>query len=212
MASGNVEFNFGDLLGRAWEIFKNNAGVFVGAVLVTALIILVGSSIAQLIHQYLASLVSAILVGPFMLGLAKMSLAGARGQQVQFATLFEGFNNAVHAILANVLMTIFFTVGFMCLIIPGVLIYTLYITTFLFMADGQRDFWGAMESSRRLSQANFMQWLLVAIIAFVLYVAGMALCGVGVLVTAPIALLFVALAYETQRGAGAITVEAAEIP
>lgn len=33
MASGNVGFNFGDLLGRAWEIFKNNAGVFVGAVL-----------------------------------------------------------------------------------------------------------------------------------------------------------------------------------
>lgn len=207
-----VELNVGDLLARAWEVFKSNAGAFLGAALVCLLIYGLTHLVLSQVHQTLATLGMILIGGPLQLGLNKMALAGARGQRVNFATLFDGFNNPANAILANLLISVFTMIGFACVVVPGVLIYTLYCTTFLFMVDGTTDFWGAMENSRKFTSENYLQWLLVAVVAIVLMAAGLALCAVGAVVTAPLAMLLIAFAYERQRTSGRLPEEPVVLP
>jgi len=206
--SNAVNFNLGQLLGRAWELFVRHAAALVGAVVVAGLIMVVVNSLAWYIHKNLPSLVNLLLGGPFLLGFYGMTRAAVRGQQVRFGMIFDGFQNAAHAVLANLLVSLFVIAGSFCLIIGGVVVFSLYVTTFLFMADGQRDFWGAMESSRKMTMGNFVPWLLIGFVAFVLNCAGAALCGLGLLVSAPVSALLVTLAYEQQRSPLAPPVEA----
>ncbi|MBI2432732.1 MAG: hypothetical protein HYV26_07675, partial [Candidatus Hydrogenedentes bacterium] len=197
-----------DLLSRAWTIFTKNAVPYVAAVIVVGLIIVVANAIGLLVHQAVGTMLTILVMGPLALGLCKMGLTGARGGVVNFATLFEGRENIVNATLANHFISIFVAIGFVFCFLPAFLVKALYLTTYFFMLEGPKDFWGAMESSRKFVMSNFVQWLIVTVVAAVLNIAGVCLCGVGVLVSMPVTVIFIALAYDQQRHGGATTVSA----
>jgi len=199
-SSGSPAFDIGRMFGTAWNVFQRNAVAYVVAMVIYLVIVIVIAVVNTAVNEYVGYALNALVAGPLMLGLAQMALEGVRGRAIQPADILSGFGNFIHAFLANLLLSVFTIIGFMLCVIPGFLVIILYSATYMFMYDRQYDFWSAMEASRKLVMSNFVQWLIVVIIAFALAIVGAILCGIGLLVTAPLAMLMIALAYEQSRG------------
>ncbi|MFM2387337.1 MAG: hypothetical protein RL660_2094 [Bacteroidota bacterium] len=65
---------------------------------------------------------SLIIAGPIALGLAGYFLKVSRGENASIEDLFAGFKNFLNAFLAMLLMMIFMVIGFVLLIVPGIIV------------------------------------------------------------------------------------------
>ena len=200
-----VQFDFGQLISDSWRIFSSNAGPLLGGVVITAIIVAVGNGMAMV--------VGSLLMGPLTLGLFKMARDASRGGKADFVDLFFGFREKfIHAFVANLLISIFTAVGFILCIVPGILVSILYMLTYLFLLETNLDFWGAMEASRKKVMEDFGQWLLLGLLLMALNLVGSIPCGLGLLVTAPMTLVALTLAYDQAVLGAAPPATAADVP
>jgi uncharacterized membrane protein len=191
--TGPAQFNIVEILKRAWDVLVNNLGIVLGATIVYMVIMCVGGMISY-------GLVNLVLAGPMTLGLVNLMMQLVRGKQPDFGVLFSGFQRFLPAFLAYLVITIFVLVGTACCIIPGLIVGFLYMLTFFFMSDQELDFWPAMEASRIAVSANIGQWLLCALTCLGLSIVGTLACCIGTVVTIPISILFLAIAYDQAFG------------
>jgi uncharacterized membrane protein len=142
-----------------------------------------------------------ILSGPLVLGLFKMARLAVRGEPIEIGELFSGFQRFLDAFLANLLITIFTIAGSILCIIPGILISIAYLPTYLFMLDEKLAFWDAMEASRKMVMNNPVQWIILWLVLCLFNIVGMLACCAGLILTGPISLLVITLAYDLERRA-----------
>ncbi|MFP4499393.1 MAG: hypothetical protein ACLFTT_00185 [Candidatus Hydrogenedentota bacterium] len=190
-----VALPVGELLGKAWAIFSGNVAPFLGGVVITGIIVALGN---QLLY-----IVGSLLAGPLALGLYKMALDALRGRTPILSDLFVAFqdpNLFIMALLVNVLVSLFSLIGFILLIVPGILVAALYLPTFCVLVDDKSDFWTAMETSRKMVMDNFGAWVIFTLALIGVNLVGFLLLIVGLLVTMPVSIIAVAEAYRRQRG------------
>jgi uncharacterized membrane protein len=176
----------------SWELFKNNVSPLLGGYLVFMVIVMVSGAV------YIGPLV---LGGPLTLGLFKMARMAVRGEPIEFSELFSGFQRFLDAFLANLLISIFTMVGAIFCVIPGLLIGIAYMSTYLFMLDDKLPFWESMEASRKMVMKNPLQWLLLWLALCLFNILGTLACCVGLIVTGPVSILVITLAYDAERKA-----------
>lgn len=95
----NIQFqsgaiNPGDCISNAWELVKRNLGLYIGAGLVTILMI----SCIPLVNFFL--------VGPMMGGFSYLVLRDMRDEPVEFGMLFKGFEKFVPLMVVGVIQAI----------------------------------------------------------------------------------------------------------
>ena len=190
MGANQVQMDYAALISEAWGKLKNNLVIFV---LATIIYIAICSTLSQ---SNIKRFVLFIVIGPLFLGLAQMALRAARDEKVDLGILFSGFKNFVPACLAGILINIFVTIGTVLCIIPGILVSTVYMFTFFYLANGVNNFWDAMESSRNNVMANFLPWLLLLLVAIALNIIGALFLLIGILVTFPLTLILVAISFD----------------
>ena len=71
---------------------------------------------------YISSIVSILFSGPLSLGVVMMGLGFANRSEVEVSTLFDGFKNFGNALGLSLLMSLGIGLGFICLIVPGVIL------------------------------------------------------------------------------------------
>ncbi len=189
--SGSVQFDFGALLKQAWQLFVANAGLLLGAYVLLGLIGVIAGSLSM-------QLANLVLAGPFSLGLATICLKTARGQQVEFAEAFSGFQRFPPAFMANLLMLVFTTIGLVLFILPGIFVMIIYMFTYFCMCAENLDFWPAMERSRTMVMANIGPFILLF---FIVIAIGAIACGIGLFVSLPVTVLLIALVYDQAASA-----------
>lgn len=211
MNPSRVVFSSGDLLDQSWRIFKQNLWPLLGGALTISALSVAANLIDywspfewSFLITWLFYLVQFVLSGPLMLGYYKMIRCAVAGHRVEFTDIFYGFSRFLPAFFANFVIGIFTAIGFLFCIIPGMLVSLVYLPVYLFILDGENDFWKAMEASRKLVMNNFTQWLLLGVVLFLLNLAGMLLCCVGVLATMPMTFIAITLAYEQEHGCAAM--------
>ncbi len=202
MLSTAAVFKPGDLVSRSWDVFKDNLGPLLGGFVIIIALISASSVV------YFGPL---ILGGPLSLGYYKMVRDAIAGRRVELGDLFHGFHRFLPAFLAYLVIAIFSIIGTVLCIIPGILVGIVYAPVYLFILDGENDFWQAMESSRKMVMDNFMQWLLLTAVLFLLNLGGLLLCCVGILATAPMSAIVIALAYDQELGLAALDTTAAPV-
>lgn len=74
-----------------------------------------------IISSVVASLVTFIIVGPFNLSLAKISLDVVYENPTKIDHLFEGFKDFARAVLAHIINSVFIVLWSLLLIIPGII-------------------------------------------------------------------------------------------
>ena len=149
----------------------------------------------ELLLQLVQAAVSVVLGGVA----AKAALEVADGQSFDFFAAF-GKVNLVQLIIAGILVGIATTIGFILLVIPGLIVMFLtYLTTYAVVDDDTQAIDG-IKRSVKLTTDNVGDALVLALLNVLVIIAGaIALC-VGLLVAIPVTIFATAYAYRAFNG------------
>lgn len=183
--AGNASATPGRWIGAGWGIVKADLGNYVLITVMALLLAMVGSFI-----------VAGPLIAGLFISVRRRMLEG----RTDLGDLFAGFSLFIDAFLVFILVSIFALIGLVFLVLPALVVITLYLLSFAFLADRKLSFWDAMEASRKLVLQDLLGWTLFVILLIMLNVLGLMLAGVGVLITIPVTAGAVAAAYRDVVG------------
>ncbi len=179
----SVNVTPGRWIGAGWDIVKADMGTYVLAALV--FFILSGVPLIQ----------GALIAGFHIYTIKKMS-----GRPAEFGDLFKGFNFFIPTLVASLLISAFTCLGMLLCIIPGLIVAAALKFTFLFIVDKRMDFWPAMQASHAIVKLDYFGFTMFLILAFLVNVLGLLCLVVGLLVTVPVTIAAITVAYREIVG------------
>lgn len=192
-------------LKEGWEIFKSRAGEFI---VFTVIIAAAAALFSKL--NFIGSLATTAVVPPLYAGFIIVVFMLFKGQEVRFSDFFKGFNYFLPLVLASIVMSILIALGMILLILPGIYLMVSYMFVSLLIVDYHMEFWQAMETSRRIVTKNWFPLFVFALLLAVINMLGTLALGIGLLVTIPVSVCAVCVAYRDIVGlheAGELTTQ-----
>jgi hypothetical protein len=210
------EWSVGNALGYGWRKFTQN----VGSILLFTLLLLIGSVILSVIgsildrgifgtsdstsvtdasHNLFSSLLGFVGQAFFGAAIVRAALDITEGRGLDIGPVLRRVNFGTVLVLA-ILVAIIETIGFILLIIPGLIaILFLYFATFFLLDQGLGPV-DAIKASFNLVRRDLGKALVWAIVAFLVSLVGVCFCLVGLLVTIPVATIGTAYTYKRLTG------------
>lgn len=220
---GPAQVNF-DVISRAWEVLKPNMGVWVGAFVIYLVIVFAISFISSLLSgagntpmpmpvpgsndlppavgmanwplQIALQLVQFVIIQFLMGGLYRMAINNVRTGTANFGDMFSVADVLPSLLGASILTAIATGIGFLFCIVPGILLYGLLLFTLPLVVDKHMGAIDAMKTSIDTLKPQMGMAVVFAIVMGLLASVGFCLCGVGILVTGPLATLSLAMLYR----------------
>ena len=195
----------GDAISFGWNKFKDNAGVWIGIILIAAVIQIVLSFIFRSnstdfsalysIWSIIGTIVSAVVGYLINAALIRGALHEVDDNKPAFGSFFQ-FANVAAVIIASVLVGIATAVGLILLVIPGLVVVFLTWWTLQFVVDRNEDAITAIKSSFRAISSNAGQLFVLALALVGINIVGAILCGLGLLVSIPVTVIASTYAYR----------------
>ncbi len=201
------QLDVGASISYGWKKFTENVGPFIILMLavfaVTLVIAIVqalvtpnnSSSFIALIWTAAVAVVAYVLTFVVQAGVYRAGLGVTRGQTPSVSMMTQT-DNIVPYFLTLLLVGIGAFIGFVLCIIPGIiwLIFTAYAP--ILALDKGMDPIEAIKTSIDWVKDNFGKVFAILLVAYLVYLAGLCVCGVGVLVSAPVALVAMIYSYR----------------
>ncbi|MFC1933760.1 YciC family protein [Chloroflexota bacterium] len=124
-----------------------------------------------------------LIVNPVDYGVAFAHLKAARRDKLEIKDMFEAFQNYWNAVLANILVGIIVIIGFMLLIIPGIIFACKLAFTPYLVVDRKMEVIEAVKESWRMTNGHAGQVFLIGLLAIPIFIAGLICFGVGIIVS-----------------------------
>jgi len=186
-----VHVTAGRWIGAGWETVKADMGAYVLAALI--FFVLSGVPFIQ----------GALITGFHIYTMKKLA-----GRRADFGDLFKGFNYFIPTLVATLLIGVFTFFGTLLCIIPGLVVAAALKFTYLFIVDKRMDFWPAIQASHAVVKQDYFGFTMFLILAFLVNLLGFVCCIVGVLVTFPVTIAAVTVAYREIVGFDQRTIDA----
>jgi uncharacterized membrane protein len=154
-----------------------------------------GSIIVSIIGWFVSLIVGAALQSAYIGGMLDI----ANGQEVSIGSFFRP-RNIGNVVIAGLIVGIVTTIGFFLCIIPGLIASIMLMFTVVAVLDRNLSPVDAVKASFDLSKANFGNVILTWLVLIVTFLVGALLCGVGLLVAAPVATLILVYTYRILSG------------
>ncbi|HET7430562.1 MAG TPA: hypothetical protein VFJ89_03570 [Nocardioides sp.] len=148
---------------------------------------LIGYGLAAALIMLFAQLLAA--------GLYKGATHVTDGKPFGLGELFEGWDKS-QVVIASLIIAAATFVGTILCYVPGLIVGFLTQFTLLFIVDKQMTAVDAIKASIKLVTDNLGNTILFYLLALVVLAVGAILCGVGLLVAAPVALIGLAYTYR----------------
>lgn len=153
-----------------------------------------------LVFTVLNGMVPLILQGPLVAGFHIYCIKKLLGRPTDFSDLFKGFNFFVPALVASLVIALFtFGASLLCLI-PGLVVAAMYKFTYLFIVDKRLDFWPAMQASHNVVRGDYFGFTMFLLLMVLVNVLGFICCIVGLLVSIPVTMAAITVAYQELVG------------
>jgi uncharacterized membrane protein len=186
-----VHVTAGRWIGAGWDLVKADLG---------------GYALAGLIFFLLSGV--PLIQGALIAGFHIYTMKKLMGRPAEFADLFKGFNYFIPTLVASLLIGLFTVCGTLLCIIPGLVVAAALKFTFLFIVDKRMDFWPAMQASHAVVKLDYVGFTWFLILAFLVNVLGLLCCVIGLLVTVPLTIAAVTVAYKEIVGFEQRTIDA----
>ena len=194
-------------LRRGWALLRSDFWPLVGITALVVVLLAAASSAAGAIvdnannrnPSSAASFLYLLLKGPLVGGLQLYFLHKIRRRQATVETVFSGFSARffLHLFLAGFVTTTLTTLGYLCLIVPGIYLTIAWTFTLALVIDKQLHFWTAMEMSRKIVSKHWWQFFGFAVVLLLLKIAGLLALIAGLFfITLPLAVAALMFAYE----------------
>ncbi len=196
----------GAAIGYGWKKFTENVGpfiilmlaVFVAGIIVTGIRVLLtpdSTGFIALVWSALLGMVTYVVLFVVQAGVMRAGLGVTKGETPSVSMMTQT-DNIVPYFLTILLVGIGAFVGFLLCFIPGViwLIFTAYAP--ILALDKGTDPIEAITTSINWVKDNFGQVFVILLVSYIVYVVGACLCGVGLLVSIPVALVAMIYSYR----------------
>jgi len=185
-------FSKGESIRFGWDVATGNLGLFIVAFLIMFMI----SVFPVFFDSWVVAVVSSILEIVVSLGLMKMCLRFVDGDRGELVDLFATFSLLVSYLIASILVGLVTSVGFILLIVPGIIWGIRFQFFGWVIVDKNVGPFEAMQQSWEMTRGSawnlFLLWLLLAGIN----ILGLIALAVGLLVTIPRTMLTVGHVYR----------------
>ena len=197
-STGDPIVRIGDWIREGWEIFISDAGMFM---------------LAGLVYALLTGLCFPILFGPLTCGLYLMIFERMRGGRIDIGRLFAGFDYFGQSLVAGLIYCalifvgmLLVVVGFAFLMLPSligiafwVIAQTVFLFTFQLIIEQRMSATEAIAASYYKIMANLGEFLLFSLVLWAISAAGSSIV-VGFIVTVPLTFAATAVAYRDFFG------------
>ena len=216
-------WDIGGAISNGIERFKENAGLVIGAVIMVGfanLLVNVPSNLAQVasqammaemdpdqqamvqifvgLFQMFIGLISFVVQTYLGLGLIQLMLNIVRGNEASFADFKVPGGVFAAGLGAAFLAALGTATGMLFCIVPGVMLgMGLWFQQYVII-DQQIGAVDALKESWRLTDGSKLQLFALALVSGLIMLAGMAACGVGLLVAGPVVALANATVYNAM--------------
>ncbi len=193
-----VDVKFGEWIEEGFNLYKDNIGVLI---------------LAALLAVILSAVTFGILAGPMFGGLILITLRmhDKTEPKPEVGDMFKGFqfflNTFLFVIVWGILLIVAVSIlAFVpCLGILLDIVVPFVATTFLMfglylIVDRGMDFWPASMASIDKVKTNFWPFLGLSVVAGIIGAIGQIACGIGIIVTLPIQVCILTVAYREVFG------------
>lgn len=208
-----------ELIQSSWEIVKKNVWIFAGTMLGFMVIMGVcmtpmygtifaaanyhggdyspeamgaGFGLLFMVSYLLVFLVSIF----FTLGYYKMCLQAVDGQQPALSAFSVSFKKIINYILAAIVVGIVVGIGLVLCIIPGIYLALRLCLYAFYIIDTDCGPIEALTKSWEKTKGVEISLFLLFLVLYLLNIVGLLLCGIGMLITAPITYVTMAQVYR----------------
>jgi uncharacterized membrane protein len=185
----------GEYLKKGWGLFKRCPGWYVGFFLIYVVIQFILNHIPWIGPAAAGVIGPALIMGNFIAS-AKL----LQGHTPKFSDFFLGFRFFLPLLLTAVVGGVFSAIGVLLLIIPGVYLIVAYLFASSLVIDRRLDFWAALELSRRTVNPIWFGMFAFVLLLMLINLAGAALLGLGLLVSVPLSVCSLTVAYADIFG------------
>jgi hypothetical protein len=212
----DYEIDIGHCVSRSWALWKEHAGLLIGATAVFFVLFFVTTQLLGLFSRpAIQSLIEGnISLGPILvllllnipqMALSKVLSAGVyvlllrliRGQPAGMGDLFAGFRSSfMQLAAAGIVVQLLTALGSLACLLPGIYLSIAWILTVPLIVDRRLDFWAAMELSRKVVTQHWWLMFCLLIVMVLINVVGFLACCVGLLASFPLGLGALMYAYE----------------
>jgi uncharacterized membrane protein len=221
--------NIGEAFGWAWNKFSKNAVPLIVATLIYGLILIVVQVLAQLLSYlvapsnnsdsydggfsigysatgfagllvlFLGTLITLLVVGAMSSAYLGGILDIANGQQVEIGSFFKP-RNIANVVVASLIVGIASSIGYALCFLPGLAVTVFTMFTTVAIIDRNLSAIDGIKASVDITKTNLGQVLLTWLVIAAITVVGAVVCGVGLLVAVPVAVLLLVHTYRKLTG------------
>jgi len=145
---------------------------------------------------------SVLITNPVSYGVSFANLKAARGDKLIIKDMFEAFRNYWNAVLASLLVGIIVVIGFILLIVPGIIFACKLAFTPYLVVDRKMEVIEAVKESWRMTNGHAWKVFLIGLLAIPINIAGLICFGVGVIITGMWTNLALASLYHAVDSSG----------
>lgn len=192
-APAGVKAQTGKWISAGWKMVTADLGNFA----LLGLIFVLVNSIASIVTQ-----------GPLQTGMHLFCMKKMYNRRAEMGDMFKGFDYFLQAFVAALLIGVFVFAGALLCVIPGLIVAAAFKFTYLFILDKRMEFWPAMMASHEVVKGDYLGFTLFLIAMALINVLGFLCCIVGLLVTIPLSIAAITIAYQECVGFEQRTVDA----
>ena len=189
--------NNAQIMSDARESLTGKWPLAIGTFLIFLLI-----SIGAALIPFAGQVIGFLIAGPLAVGGAFFALNIVREQAAKTDDLFFGFNNNLgNSILAYLLVFVFVFIGFVLLIIPGIIVALAFSQTWFILAENpSMDSYDAIIKSKNMMNGYKWQYFKIGLRLFGLGLLCLLTLGIGFLWLLPYQYVVYAKFYEEVKG------------
>lgn len=190
----------GEWISEAWELVKQDLWLHV---LFAAILAIAGSASVSILSYPLTC-------GYIYIIIRKLQ---EPGYTPEIGDIGKGFEVFVPALLAGIVGGLIASLGIIACGVGVFVTAALVMFAMPLVMDRRMEFWPAIQASIDLVKQEWLAWAIFVLALWGLNLLGLICCGVGQLVTGPISMVALVLAYRDNFGfAGAEAAPSAEPP
>lgn len=211
---GEIEhriFDTTQCISDAWALFKQNAGILVGATVITMAVSMLISGVASVLQDpgndaalviagAVVNLIGNIVNTFLTIGMIRLCLAVARGEPRDIGMLFSGGPYFWRYLGVSILFGIAMFVGLLLLLIPGIYVAITYWPSMFLVIDRNTRVFESLRVAGELAKGNRINSVVLGVFGLLINFAGLMMCFVGLFATIPIVYLMVVSAYLSMTG------------
>lgn len=143
-----------------------------------------------------------LLLAPLYVGVVYLANRYHYQQPLRVNDLFIGYRqNFVNILLYTLVSSIIMSIAFILCVLPALFVMPLFLLGYPILLFENASFSEAISKSFRIAKDNYGIFLLVSVVGFLISIAGVLLCGIGIIASFPFFMVVMYSAYCAFCGA-----------